>query len=60
MLASYEPERRDHAWAMIEFALNIEGAMLALLKRVHRSWAIETAFRVLYVRAFWRATISRR
>ena len=28
LLASYEPERRDHVWAMIEFALNI-GRVLA-------------------------------
>jgi 3-(3-hydroxy-phenyl)propionate hydroxylase len=28
LLASYEPERRDHVWSMIEFALNI-GRVLA-------------------------------
>lgn len=27
LLASYEPERRDHAWSMIEFALNIGRVM---------------------------------
>ena len=45
LLASYEPERRDHAWAMIEFALNI-GRVLAP-PNVVAAWAIENAFRVL-------------
>ncbi len=45
LLASYEPERRDHAWAMIEFALNI-GRVLAPPNAV-AAWAIETLFRVL-------------
>ena len=30
LLASYEPERRDHAWSMIEFALNIGRVMSAV------------------------------
>ncbi len=45
LLASYEPERRDHAWAMIEFALNM-GKVIAP-KSVLKAWAIENAFRVL-------------
>lgn len=45
LLASYEPERRDHAWAMIEFALNI-GRVLAPPNAL-AAWAIENLFRVL-------------
>ncbi len=45
LLASYEPERRDHAWAMIKFALNI-GRVLAP-PNAFVAWAIETMFRVL-------------
>jgi len=45
LLASYEPERRDHAWAMIEFALNM-GQVIAP-KSPFKAWAIENAFRVL-------------
>jgi 3-(3-hydroxy-phenyl)propionate hydroxylase len=45
LLASYEPERRDHAWAMIEFALNI-GRVLAPPNAL-AAWTIETMFRVL-------------
>ena len=45
LLASYEPERRDHAWAMIEFALNI-GRVLAPPNAL-AAWAIENMFRVL-------------
>lgn len=45
LLASYEPERRDHAWAMIAFALNI-GRVLAPPNAL-AAWAIENMFRVL-------------
>jgi 3-(3-hydroxy-phenyl)propionate hydroxylase len=45
LLASYEPERRDHAWAMIEFALNI-GRVMAPPNAI-AAWAIETGFRLL-------------
>ncbi|MFN3658866.1 MAG: bifunctional 3-(3-hydroxy-phenyl)propionate/3-hydroxycinnamic acid hydroxylase [Pseudolabrys sp.] len=45
LLESYEPERRDHAWAMIEFALNI-GRVLAP-KNAATAWAIEQGFRLL-------------
>jgi 3-(3-hydroxy-phenyl)propionate hydroxylase len=45
LLASYEPERRDHAWAMIEFALNI-GRVLAP-PNAFAAWTIEQAFRLL-------------
>jgi 3-(3-hydroxy-phenyl)propionate hydroxylase len=45
LLASYEPERRDHAWAMIEFALNM-GKVIAP-RSAFAAWAIENAFRVL-------------
>ena len=45
LLDSYEPERRDHAWAMIEFALNI-GRVLAP-PNAAVAWAIENMFRAL-------------
>ena len=45
LLDSYERERRDHAWAMIEFALNM-GKVIAP-KSVLMAKAIETLFRVL-------------
>ncbi|MEI8277217.1 MAG: bifunctional 3-(3-hydroxy-phenyl)propionate/3-hydroxycinnamic acid hydroxylase [Hyphomicrobiales bacterium] len=45
LLDSYERERRDHAWAMIEFALNM-GRVIAP-KSVWRAKAIEALFRVL-------------
>lgn len=45
LLASYEPERRDHVWAMIEFALNI-GRVLAP-PNAFAAWAIEQGFRAL-------------
>jgi len=45
LLDSYERERRDHAWAMIAFALNI-GRVLAP-PNAAAAWAIETMFRVL-------------
>jgi 3-(3-hydroxy-phenyl)propionate hydroxylase len=45
LLASYEPERRDHVWAMIEFALNI-GRVLAP-PNAFAAWAIEQAFGAL-------------
>ncbi|HEY6831216.1 MAG TPA: bifunctional 3-(3-hydroxy-phenyl)propionate/3-hydroxycinnamic acid hydroxylase [Pseudolabrys sp.] len=45
LLASYEPERRDHVWAMIEFALNI-GRVLAPPNAL-AAWAIEQSFRAL-------------
>ena len=45
LLASYEPERRDHAWAMIAFALNI-GRVLAPPNAL-AAWAIENMFRAL-------------
>lgn len=45
LLDSYERERRDHAWAMIAFALNI-GRVLAP-PNATAAWAIETMFRVL-------------
>jgi 3-(3-hydroxy-phenyl)propionate hydroxylase len=45
LLSSYEPERRDHAWSMIEFALNIGRVMSP--PNALAAWAIETGFRVL-------------
>ena len=45
LLDSYERERRDHAWAMIEFALNM-GKVIAP-KSALMAKAIETLFRVL-------------
>ena len=45
LLDSYERERRDHAWAMIEFALNM-GRVIAP-KSVWKAKAIEALFRVL-------------
>jgi 3-(3-hydroxy-phenyl)propionate hydroxylase len=45
LLRSYEPERRDHAWAMIEFALNIGRVMRPA--NALAAFAIETGFRVL-------------
>jgi 3-(3-hydroxy-phenyl)propionate hydroxylase len=45
LLASYEPERRDHVWDMIEFALNI-GRVLAP-PNAFAAWAIEQGFRAL-------------
>jgi 3-(3-hydroxy-phenyl)propionate hydroxylase len=45
LLASYEPERRDHVWAMIEFALNIGRVMSPPNALV--AWAIEQGFRAL-------------
>jgi 3-(3-hydroxy-phenyl)propionate hydroxylase len=45
LLASYEPERRDHVWAMIEFALNIGRVMSP--PNALAAWAIETGFRAL-------------
>lgn len=45
LLKSYEPERRDHVWAMIEFALNI-GRVLAPPNRL-AAFAIEWGFRAL-------------
>lgn len=45
LLKSYEPERRDHVWAMIEFALNI-GRVLSPPNRL-AALAIEWGFRAL-------------
>lgn len=45
LMTSYEPERRDHAWAMIEYALNL-GELIAPKSRL-RIKAIEMAFRAL-------------
>lgn len=45
LLRSYEPERRDHVWAMIEFALNI-GRVLAPPNRL-AAFGIEWGFRAL-------------
>jgi len=45
LLASYEPERRDHAWSMIEFAINI-GRVMAPPNRL-AAFAIEWGFRAL-------------
>lgn len=45
LLASYEPERRDHVWAMVEFALNI-GRVLAPPNAL-AAFAIEWGFRAL-------------
>ena len=47
LLDSYERERRDHAWAMIDFALNIGRVMGP--PNALAAWAIETLFRVLSV-----------
>lgn len=45
LLASYEPERRDHAWSMIEFALNIGRVMSP--PNALAAFAIEQGFRLL-------------
>jgi 3-(3-hydroxy-phenyl)propionate hydroxylase len=45
LLDTYERERRDHAWAMIKFALNM-GRVIAPRSAV-TAWAIESLFRVL-------------
>lgn len=45
LLATYEPERRDHAWSMIEFALNI-GRVMAPRNRFS-ALAIEWGFLAL-------------
>ncbi len=45
LLDSYERERRDHAWAMIVFALNM-GRVIAPAN-AWAAWAIETVFRAL-------------
>jgi 3-(3-hydroxy-phenyl)propionate hydroxylase len=45
LLASYEPERRDHVWAMIEFALNIGRVMSP--PNAFAAWMIEQGFRAL-------------
>jgi len=45
LLSSYEPERRDHAWSMIEFALNIGRVMSP--PNMLAAWATETVFRLL-------------
>jgi 3-(3-hydroxy-phenyl)propionate hydroxylase len=45
LLASYERERRDHAWKMIELALAM-GRVMAPSSRLS-GWASQTAFRVL-------------
>jgi len=45
LLKSYEPERRDHVWAMIEFALNI-GRVLAPPNKL-AAFVIEWGFRAL-------------
>lgn len=45
LLASYERERRDHAWKMIELALAM-GRVMAPSSRL-TGWATQTAFRVL-------------
>lgn len=45
LLSSYEPERRDHAWAMIEFALNIGRVMRP--PNALGAWLIENGFRLL-------------
>ena len=47
LLDSYERERRDHAWAMIDFALNIGRVMGP--PNAFAAWAIETMFRVLAI-----------
>ncbi|MDO8877286.1 MAG: bifunctional 3-(3-hydroxy-phenyl)propionate/3-hydroxycinnamic acid hydroxylase [Pseudolabrys sp.] len=45
LLDSYERERRDHAWAMIQFALNM-GRVIAP-RNAPMAFAIQTLFRVL-------------
>ena len=45
LLKSYEPERRDHVWAMIQFALNI-GRVLSPANKL-AAFAIEWGFRAL-------------
>lgn len=45
LLDSYERERRDHAWAMIQFALNM-GRVIAP-RSATMAFAIESLFRVL-------------
>lgn len=45
LFASYEPERRDHAWSMIEFAMNIGRVMAPRTKLA--ALAIEWGFRAL-------------
>ena len=45
LLASYEPERRDHAWAMIGFALNIGRVMRPA--NALAAFGIEYGFRLL-------------
>lgn len=45
LLRSYEPERRDHAWAMIEFALNM-GRVIGPKSRLG-AFAVEWVFRLL-------------
>jgi 3-(3-hydroxy-phenyl)propionate hydroxylase len=47
LLETYERERRDHAWAMIDFALNIGRVMGP--PNALAAWAIETLFRVLAI-----------
>lgn len=45
LLETYEPERRDHVWAMIEFALNI-GRVLSPANKL-AAFGIEWGFRAL-------------
>jgi 3-(3-hydroxy-phenyl)propionate hydroxylase len=45
LLASYERERRDHAAAMIDFALNMGRALAP--PNAGAAWALENAFRLL-------------
>ncbi|AXK81808.1 bifunctional 3-(3-hydroxy-phenyl)propionate/3-hydroxycinnamic acid hydroxylase [Pseudolabrys taiwanensis] len=45
LLDSYEPERRDHVWAMIEFAFNI-GRVLSPANKL-TAFAIEWGFRAM-------------
>ncbi len=47
LLGTYQPERRDHAGAMIAFALNM-GRVLAP-PNAAAAWAIETGFRALAI-----------
>jgi 3-(3-hydroxy-phenyl)propionate hydroxylase len=47
LLATYEPERRDHAWAMIEFARNMGRALAP--PNALAAWALEHGFLLLSV-----------
>jgi 3-(3-hydroxy-phenyl)propionate hydroxylase len=45
LLATYEPERRAHAWAMIEFALSMGRALAP--PNALAAWGLEHGFRLL-------------